>query len=65
MQEVHSQRLEVGDLVLINWPRTRWDHRRGRLLELRHEPGQGSYGFVLLDGITVLFRLLVLRRVCT
>ncbi len=53
MQEVHNQQLEVGNLVRINWPRTRWDNRQGRLHELRHEKGQRSHAFVLLDGIAV------------
>ena len=64
MQEVHASELElqVGDLVLIDWPRTRWDHRRGRLDELREEPGRRSYGFVLLDGITVRYPFARLQR---
>jgi hypothetical protein len=57
MQEVHNQQLEVGDLVRIDWARTRWDNRQGRLHELREEPGQLSQGFVLLDGIAVHFPL--------
>ena len=57
MQEVHNQQLEVGNLVRIDWPRTRWDNRQGRLHELREEPGQRSCGFVLLDGIAVRFAL--------
>jgi hypothetical protein len=55
MQEVHNQQLEVGDLVRIDWPRTRWDNRQGRLHELRNEAGQLSHGFVLLGGIAVRF----------
>ncbi len=62
MQDMHSQQLEVGDLVLIDWPRTRWDHRRGRLHELRQEPSHEGYGFVLLDCIAVRFSLERLRR---
>jgi hypothetical protein len=57
MQEMHNQQLEVGDLVRIDWPRTRWDNRQGRLNELREEPGQLSQGFVLLDGIALRFPL--------
>jgi hypothetical protein len=53
MQKVHNQQLEVGVLVRIDWPRTRWDNRQGPLHELRNEPGQLSHGFVLLDGIAV------------
>jgi hypothetical protein len=53
MQDLHSSKPEVGDMVAIIWPRTRWDHRQGRLHELRHEQGQRSHAFVLLDGIAV------------
>ena len=65
MQEVHASELElrVGDLVLIDWPRTHWDQRRGRLHELRLDPGQRGYGFVLLDGIAVRFQLSCLQSV--
>ena len=57
MQEVHNQQLEVGNLVRINWPRSRWDNRQGRLHELREEPGQKSHAFVLLDGIAVAIHI--------
>jgi hypothetical protein len=55
MQDLNKTQPEVGDLVRIDWPRTRWDNRQGRLQELRVEPGQRSCGFVLLDGIAVRF----------
>jgi hypothetical protein len=55
MQAVKSNQLEVGDIVVIDWPRTSWDHRRGRLHELRHETGEKGIGLVLLDGIAVGF----------
>ena len=57
MQDLNKPQPEVGDLVRIDWPRTRWDNRLGRLHELREEPGQRSCGFVLLDGIAVRFAL--------
>jgi hypothetical protein len=57
MQDLNKPQPEVGDLVRIDWPRTRWDNRQGRLHELREEPGQRSCGFVLLDGIAVRFAL--------
>jgi hypothetical protein len=53
MQNLHSPKPDVGDMALIDWPRTRWDNRQGRLYELRNEPGQLTQGFVLLDGIAV------------
>jgi hypothetical protein len=53
MQDLNKPQLEVGDKVRIDWPRTRWDNRQGRLHELRNEPGQLSQGLVLLDGIAV------------
>jgi|688.fasta_scaffold339685_2 hypothetical protein len=65
MQEVQASELElrVGDLVLIDWPRTHWDQRRGRLHELRLELGQRGYGFVLLDGIAVRFQFSRLQSI--
>jgi hypothetical protein len=63
MQDLNNPQLEVGDLVRIECPRTRWDNRQGRLHELREESGQRSCGFVLLDGIAVRFPLMSLRRV--
>jgi hypothetical protein len=63
MQDLNNPQLEIGDLVRIDWPRTRWDNRQGRLHELREDSGQRSCGFVLLDGIAVRFPLLSLRRV--
>jgi hypothetical protein len=55
MREVKSKQLEVGDIVSIDWPRSPWDKRRGRLHELRNETGQKGVGLVLLDGIAVGF----------
>jgi len=55
MQAVKSKQLEVGDIVLIDWPRSPWDQRRGRLHELRNETDQKGVGLVLLDGIAVGF----------
>jgi len=54
MQEEQSHDFQVGELVRIEWPRTRWDRRVGKLVEVRREPGAKEYGFVLIDGIAVL-----------
>jgi hypothetical protein len=62
MQDLNKPQPEVGDLVRIDWPCTRWDNRHGRLHELRHEPGQLSQGFVLLDGIAVRIPVENLRQ---
>jgi len=62
MQELHSPDLQVGDLVLIDWPRTRWDHRRGQVQEIRLEPGATPQALVQLDGMAVLFAMEHLRR---
>ena len=62
MQELDSSDLRVGDLVVIDWPRTRWDHRRGRLQEVRLEQGQPPHAFVQLDAMAVLFPMDRLRR---
>jgi len=61
MQELHSPDLQVGDLVLIDWPRTRWDHRRGQVQEIRLEPGATPQALVQLDGMAVLFAMEHLR----
>ncbi|MBD1194312.1 MAG: hypothetical protein H9532_09295 [Vulcanococcus sp. Clear-D1] len=50
-----------GDQVLVDLPRTRWDHRQGSLHEIRHEAGQPSQGFVYLDCKVVRFPLARLR----
>lgn len=62
MQELDSSDFQVGDLVLIDWPRTRWDHRRGRVQEVRLEQGQRPNAFVQLDAMAVLFPIDRLRR---
>ena len=62
MQELHSPGIQAGDLVLIDWPRTRWDHRRGQVQEIRMERGHTPQAFVQLDGMAVLFPMQHLRR---
>ena len=62
MQEPHKPGFQVGDHVVIDWPRTRWDHRRGRVQELRLERGQRPNAFVHLDAMAVLFPIDRLRR---
>jgi hypothetical protein len=52
----------VGDQVLVDLPRTRWDHRRGTLWEIRDEAGQPSQGFVYLDCMLVRFPMTTLHR---
>jgi len=52
MERVEPQ---VGDRVLVDLPRTRWEHRKGILREIRSEPGQPSQGFVYLDCMLVRF----------
>ena len=52
----------VGDRVLVDLPRTRWDHRQGVLHEIRHEAGQPIQGFVYLDCMLVRFPLARLSR---
>jgi hypothetical protein len=53
MQELHTPRAKVGDMVLIDWPRSRWDGRVGLLHELRQETGDRHYGYVILDCIAM------------
>ena len=53
MQDLHKPELQIGEMVEIDWPRTRWDRRRGLLHELRQEPGERQFGYVLLDGVAM------------
>jgi len=52
----------VGDLVLVDFPRSRWDHRQGILREIRQEPGEPSQGFVYLSCMLVRFPMSTLRK---
>jgi hypothetical protein len=60
MESVEPQ---IGERVLVDLPRTRWDHRQGILREIRTEPGQPSQGFVYLDCMLVRFRLEQLQSI--
>jgi len=58
MEGEHSrEELQVGDLVLVDLPQCRWDHRKGILCEIRHEPGEPSQGLVYLSWMLVRFPL--------
>ena len=61
MQELHCSDPKVGDMVLIDWPRTRWDHRQGVVREIKTEESSEPYGMVVLDGIAVGIRIGRLR----
>ena len=54
---------QIGDLVLVDLPRTRWDHRQGILKQIRREQGQPSQGFVYLDCMLVRFPLEQLQSI--
>ena len=60
MQELHNQELQIGDVVRVDAPRTRWDHRSGILHRI--ENGQRSFGWVILDGTATRFPLGHLNR---
>ena len=60
MQELHSPELQIGEKVLVDAPRTRWDNRHGTLHRI--ESGQRSFGWVILDGTATRFPLGQLRR---
>ncbi len=60
--EHSSEELQVGDLVLVDRPRSRWDHRQGILREIRQEPGEPRQGFVYLSWMLVRFPMSILRR---
>ena len=53
MQDLHNPELQIGDVVLVDAPRTRWDHRHGTLHRI--ERGQRSYAWVILDGTATRF----------
>ena len=57
MQKLHKPQPEIGDTVLIDWPRTRWDGRQGRIHALHQDNALEGYGLVLLEGIAVPFPL--------
>ena len=60
MQELHSPELWIGEEVLVDAPRTRWDNRHGTLHRI--ESGQRSFGWVILDGTATRFPLVQLSR---
>lgn len=53
---------QVGDWVLVDLPRSRWDHRKGILREIRKETGHPDQGFVYLNWMLVRFPMNTLRR---
>lgn len=55
MQELHIPELRIGEEVLVDAPRTRWDNRHGTLHRI--EMGQRSYAWVILDGTATRFPL--------
>ncbi len=59
MERVEPQ---IGDWVLVDLPRSRWDHRQGILREIRQEPGYPDQGFVYLSWMLVRFPMSTLRR---
>ena len=60
MQDLHKPELQIGDQVLVDAPRTRWDHRSGTLHRI--ENGQRSFGWVILGGTATRFHLRQLSR---
>jgi hypothetical protein len=60
MQELHNPELQIGDVVLVDAPHTRWDHRHGTLHSI--ERGQRSYAWVILDGIAIRFSMSQVSR---
>ena len=55
MQELHIPELQIGEEVLVDAPRTRWDSRHGTLHRIERE--QRSFGWVILDGTATRFPL--------
>ena len=60
MRELHNPELQIGEEVLVDAPRTRWDHRNGTLHRIEY--GQRSFGWVILDGTATRFPLVQLSR---
>ena len=60
MQDLHNQELQIGDQVLVDATRTRWDNRHGTLHRIEY--GQRSFGWVILDGTATRFLLGQLSR---
>ena len=60
MQELQNPELQIGEEVLVDAPRTRWDNRHGTLHRI--EIGQLSFGWVILDGTATRFLLGQLSR---
>jgi hypothetical protein len=56
MQEMDKPLPKVGEMVLIDWPRTRWDGRQGILLAYRDDIESTLYGCVLIDQSAVAFK---------
>jgi hypothetical protein len=56
MQDPYKTQPEIGDLVRIDWPRTRWDGREGILLENAGEQESALCGCVLIDQTAVFFK---------
>ena len=55
MPKLHSSELLIGDGVLVDAQRTRWDHPHWALHRI--ERGQRSYAWVVLDGTATRFSL--------
>ena len=60
MQDLHNPELQIGEEVLVDAPRTRWDQLHGALHRI--ERGQRSYAWVILDGTATRFPLGHLSR---
>jgi hypothetical protein len=53
MQKLHNPELQIGEVVLVDAPRTRWDIRHGTLHRIEY--GHRSFGWVILDGTATRF----------
>ena len=53
MQGLHNPELRIGNVVLVDAPRTRWDQRHGTLHRI--EMGERSFAWVILDGTATRF----------
>ena len=62
MQKLHKPQPEIGDTVLIDWPRTRWDGRQGVLMAYRDDMESTLYACVFIDQSSVSFKASNIRK---
>jgi hypothetical protein len=62
MQDLQSGKPEAGDVVVIDWPRSRWDGRQGRLISINHEHDENHGGVVLINSTAIRFATVRIKK---